>query len=371
MNHDYRKFSEIDFLEDPYFRKWVYENDTEISEFWTSFLTENPDKVHCVEQARDALLMMRDLKDRHDTAQMRENARNIRANIDKAIHYPVLRTSNTASHTPSQATSIGFLSRNRLRIAAAIVVAIIAGVFVIAPELRFADPAVKAQTVVQTNPKGKRSMLTLPDGTQVWLNAESQLIYLNNFDGQPSREVFLVGEAFFDVAEDRSKPFVVTTSSIAIKVLGTRFNVQSYERDRTVSTTLVEGKISLGVVNGNDDAPPEETTSLSASQRAVFIKESKKLVLENNVKAEEYSNWREGKLYFDDKPITEVLAMIERWYDVNIHLDNPALEHCTFSAKIDNKTLKEVLELFSASTTDGITYSISDKEVFIKGRLCQ
>ena len=368
MSIDYNEFSSIDFAGDPFFKQWVYENNTEATEFWTSFIAKYPEKIVAIEEAREVLKVMMGLPERNVTTKMQEHANEIKRNVDKAIHYPFLHSSNFER---KKSRKLKVFSGQSLGIAAAFLIVIISIAVITLSKFPQQGPNAETQTIVQTSARGKRSLINLPDGSKVWLNAESQLVYSKDFENRNTREVFLVGEAFFDVAEDESKPFIVSTSSIAIKVLGTTFNVQSYDKDKTIETTLLKGKIAISMINDEGYNADQEVTALSPNQRAVFIKKSKKLVLQNNVEAEVYSGWPTGKLYFDDKPITEVLAIIERWYNVTMHLENVPSERCTFSAKIDNKTLREVLELFKTSTDDSIVYRIKNKDVYITGKFCE
>lgn len=373
MNRDYSEFSVIDFIEDPFFRQWVDENSIETNRFWGSFVAEHPDKKVAIEEARAVLILMMKLPERNLTPRMEAEANEIKKNVDKAIHYPFMHASEGEGNYARMTTpaELNMFSIKRLSIAASFILAVVVFVAVTVSRDGGVESIAEAQTIVQTCAKGKRLLITLPDQTKVWLNSGSQLIYSRGFNDQDTREVFLAGEAFFDVVEDKSRPFIVNTSSIAIRVLGTEFNVRSYDDDKTVEATLVRGKIAIGMVEGEGGDRAYDQASLVPNQRAVFIKKTKKLVLQNDIEAEIYAGWRTGKLYFDDKPVTEVLAMIERWYNVSIHLETIPSTRCTFSAKMDNKTLAEVLDLFKASADDSITYSIKDRDVYIKGKFCE
>jgi len=373
MSKDYHDFSVIDLIDDPFFKQWVYENNTEADRFWTSFIANHPEKSTVIEDAREALRMMMALPERSVTTKMTAQASAIRTNVDKAIDHPFLHASNFEAvrvKTKRWGNTKVFSVRG-LGIAASFLIAIASFVVISLSKTPKERSIPETKTIVQTSPKGKRSLINLPDGSTVWLNAESQLVYSKDFQNGNTREVFLVGEGFFDVTEDESKPFIVITSSIAIKAYGTAFNVRSYDSDKTIETTLLKGKIGISMINVEEYNGDQVETPLLPNQQAVFIKKSKKLVLQNNIEAEVYSEWHAGKLYFDDKPLVEVLTIIERWYNVTIHLENPPSERCTFSAKIDNKTLREVLELFKTSTDDSVVYSIKDKEVYITGKLCE
>lgn len=213
-----------------------------------------------------------------------------------------------------------------------------------------------------TVPKGKRSRITLGDGTQVWLNAGSKLRYSANFISNATRDVYLEGEAFFDVISDKAHPFIVHVQGVEIKALGTSFNVKGYNEDSRIETTLVHGKIAIA---GDSVA---DNVMLAANQRAVFEKKRKDVLVENNVLTDSYTSWRKGVLVFDDEPLYDILPVLERTYDVVIHTDDKFSLDCRFTAKINNKSLQEVLDLFRASDT--IEYTIVANNVYIKGSFC-
>ncbi len=215
----------------------------------------------------------------------------------------------------------------------------------------------------QVIPRGKRLMISLQDGSRVWLNADTRLEYAKDFQSKATRDVYLIGEAFFDVVEDKNRPFIVHTKDVEIKVLGTSFNVKAYSKEAKVETTLVKGKVSIEHQNDDDEI------TLIPNQRAVYVKEAGKVVVENNIETETYTSWKSGILTFDDQPFNEIIPVLERWFNVTIHTENAASLECRFTAKINNKTLEEVLELFK--TSDTISYDIDGSEVHIYGNFCE
>ncbi len=186
-------------------------------------------------------------------------------------------------------------------------------------------------------PYGKRSDITLADGTHIWLNSGSQLSYPSEFK-EDSREVYLSGEALFDVKPDRDKPFYVITRDIRIKVLGTSFNVSAYPEDHTVQTVLLRGKVSAG-----KNKLLAATMDLVPGERLTYNKNNSNLS-KDKVDVQLFSSWVDGYLVFLNIPITEVYLKLERYYNQDITLDD-GLEKITFSGKLDLKaTLKDVLE---------------------------
>ena len=212
--------------------------------------------------------------------------------------------------------------------------------------------------------KGQRSLITLYDGTKVWLNADSQLKYPESFAGKKSREVYLEGEAYFDVAENKDQPFIVTTSDLKVKVLGTAFNIRSYKKDDIIETTLIRGEVKV-----ESTGKQSKEITLRPNQKVVFEKHSRKLMLENQVETDKYTAWREGRLIFEDQPLSEIISALERWYNVTIRLEDTSSLDCHFSAKVDNKSLEEVLDLLKSS--ENIDYTVNGNEIVITGKLCK
>jgi len=217
-------------------------------------------------------------------------------------------------------------------------------------------PKIAANTI-STRP-GSKSKIELPDGTQVWLNADSKLEYSGDFSGR-LREVKLSGEAYFDVVKDKSRPFIIHTSRVQIKVLGTAFNVRSYPSDKTTETALIRGSVEISL-NGQ----PDQKVILKPNEKAVIDNASAELNNAGNPRKmkeketmlvsavhldkkdqEVYETmWVKNKLAFDETPFDDMIAEIERWYNVTIIVKNKALSAGTYTVTFENKTLDEVLE---------------------------
>jgi transmembrane sensor len=213
---------------------------------------------------------------------------------------------------------------------------------------------------------GQKTTIILPDNTIVTLNGNSSLSYRGDWKEENLRSVILTGEAYFKVTSDVQKPFVVNTSGISIRVLGTTFNVKSYDDDEAVETTLVEGKVVIEK-DAEENAVPE-SIELLPDQKAIFSKNSKQIVLEN-VKPESEAAWVKGSLVFEDEPFSEIVKDLERWYGAKIIVKDKASLRCRFNTRIENESLEEVLKLFSSS--GNVKYSIQDgNQVWIEGSLC-
>ncbi|APS40504.1 FecR family protein [Salegentibacter sp. T436] len=199
----------------------------------------------------------------------------------------------------------------------------------------------------------------LPDGSKVLLNSGSIIEIASDFNDS-DRNVYLEGEAFFEIERDTARPFIVNTeSNLQVKVLGTSFNIKSYKSDQTIETTLVSGKVEL--LQNTKNLPG---IALSPDQKAIFNKAEDKINIEQ-VSTAEIISWKEGILIFDNEPIQNVLTSLERWYDVKIEIKDSVINTYTFSGKVQRKTnIEEVLELIEASSP--IKYQLDKKQkIFI------
>jgi hypothetical protein len=198
-------------------------------------------------------------------------------------------------------------------------------------------------------PYGNQSKLTLSDNTVVWLNAGSRLVYPTVFKGK-TREVLLFGEAYFEVAKNANQPFIVKTSDIEVKVLGTQFNISAYAEDKAIQTVLKEGSVEI---RENDANLFSSKVILKPNQMASFSKTTNETSL-YNVDASYYTLWTKGLLSFDDVDFDKVIKKIERFYNISVDFSEPGLRAIRISGKLDLKgNRSEVLEyLQKVSSTE-------------------
>lgn len=175
----------------------------------------------------------------------------------------------------------------------------------------------KAGNLTVSTPTGRQYQLILPDGSKVWLNASSALTFPTIFSAKGNRMITLIGEAYFEVAKDKSRPFIVKTNTQEVKVLGTHFNINS--NHSTVRTTLLEGSIAvspLGYLNGQE--------GLALSSAAVLLKPGEQAVQKSgkieviSVDTEQAVSWKDGWFYFKSASLSEVLNEAAKWYDLKI-----------------------------------------------------
>lgn len=165
-----------------------------------------------------------------------------------------------------------------------------------------------------STPRGGQYNLTLADGTKVWLNAASSITYPVAFSGA-ERKVAVTGEAYFEVAHEKSKPFIVQTNNQEIRVLGTHFNVKAYDDDAGISTTLLAGSVQIKNLSSG------KSEVLKPGQQAKVFKDQPQISIKA-VNAEDFISWKNGYFIFDNQSIKSVMKIMSRWYDVDVVYDN-------------------------------------------------
>ncbi len=197
---------------------------------------------------------------------------------------------------------------------------------------------------------------TLPDGTDVWLMSGSTITYPSSFSGDKIRKVTIRGEAFFDVAKDPSRPFILNLGEIGLKVIGTSFNVMNYEDEDQIDVVLKTGKVDLFKGKYKPDnqlvhVVPGQLVSYEKGNPEFFLRE---------VNVDKHTSWINGTLLFRNDPLAEVLKKLARWYNVVIEINDPKVSDYPFTATIKNENLDQVVDLLRFSTP--FNYSISKTE---------
>lgn len=249
-------------------------------------------------------------------------------------------------------------------------------------------PAVQSENVIVAQ-RGTKSKLLLPDGTQVWLNSDSRLIYENSFN-DTIREVRLEGEAYFDVVKDVKRPFIVHTSGINIRVLGTAFNVKSYPLEPTIEATLVRGLIEVEKNNqpqssrillkpneklvynkqmnqlqaatnpAGERAGTEQTAASIPKPETIFISTLPRN-LSDSVRAE--TSWVYGKLIFEAERFSELAPRMERWFNIRIRFRDEKVANYRFTGVFQDENIGEALH--ALQLTASFTFSETGNEIWI------
>lgn len=197
----------------------------------------------------------------------------------------------------------------------------------------------EAQNTVEAL-RGEVKQIVLPDGTKVWLNSGSKLIYRTDFN-KNIRKVSLEGEAYLEVTKNKQCPFVVQGRELSVKVLGTKFNVRSYKEDARVDVTLMEGSVRLTDSNEH----PTDLCLLKPNQQAMLQKQSGKVLI-RKVDAQCANEWIRGTLLFDDEDLDQIAHSLERQYNVSISFQSETIRHLKFYGKFKKaQSLDEILKI--------------------------
>jgi ferric-dicitrate binding protein FerR (iron transport regulator) len=206
---------------------------------------------------------------------------------------------------------------------------------------------------VSTEP-GQQSKVTLPDGTLVWLNAETTLKYQQNNN---VRKVNLSGEGYFEVMHSSSHPFIVEVGNTSIKVLGTKFNVSHYPDSKITEASLLSGKITLTVNETGQEV------KLNPGERVIYQPEQK-LLSKSEYKVQNEILWKQGILYFENKPFNDLIHELARYYGVKFNYNPEVFNNIHYSGSIDNLEINKVLEFIKL--TIPINYEVNNRTIELK-----
>lgn len=212
------------------------------------------------------------------------------------------------------------------------------------------DPTVAGTAALQyntmTTPKGRQFRLTLPDGTNVWLNAASSLRYPTSFTGN-ERRVEVTGEAYFEVVKNAAKPFIVQVKDKAdIEVLGTSFNINAYENEQAIRTTLLNGSVRVGVPSTDY----KKAVVLVPGQQAQIA--NKQITVAVNQPTDKILAWKNGLFNFDGADLEEVMRQLERWYDIEVIYEN-GIPHTRFIGELSRQiALTDLLDILKRTEVD-------------------
>jgi len=219
------------------------------------------------------------------------------------------------------------------------------------------EETIANEVIIKSNPRGKKSLITLPDGSKVKLNSESHLEYYSDFEQE--RSVKLVGEAFFEILRDTLRPFYVNTGDLRVRVLGTSFNVQAYPFDKSINVALVTGKVLIEQDDGLQMKPMEY---LDPEEMLVYDHRSSAYNI-TSFDTRKVIGWKDGELHFEEEDFGEVIEELERWYGVEIIVNSGVDLSGKFSGTYKGQLLETVLD--GMGFTSDFDFRIEGKKVYI------
>jgi len=375
----YAEYTAEDFVSDEYFQKWILDTDTMTSNYWNRIMDKHPEKKDAAEEARRLILLMN-----HNNDHLKQE------DFDEIWHYIIEKRSFDLKKTTRKPkkwqrtlywkyagaasvllliavtffkdVSIGFekpevavatvpieigSSKALLTLGDGSVIALNEGeafestnMSSNGEEIVYIDTRAnkKPEYNLITIPKGGQFLITLSDGTQVWLNSESQLKYPTHFIEGENRIVELVyGEAYFDVtpsSEYHGSGFKVFNNQQEVDVLGTEFNIKAYKDEVNIYTTLVEGNVAIRYSGKNIKLKPSQQSIIDSNNNAVV----KTVDVFNEV------SWKDGVFSFENKTLKEIMKVLSRWYDVTIVFENESIAEELFFGILDkNQNIEEIL----------------------------
>ncbi|WP_026993975.1 FecR family protein [Flectobacillus major] len=363
---NYADFTRNDFIEDTFFRCWVFEPNQETEFFWQNFMAEYPEKKQDILAAKNLLLAIdQEVKSDFPT---QEHEDLIFDRIQEQLNKQVVFLS------PRLAIWV------KWAVAASVVLAI---AFWQWNTPFWQNPAVTYETNLQKstltliekmNTTNKPLVVKLSDGSTVTLSANSKISYPEAFNTYPTREVYLSGEAFFEVAKNPKKQFLVYANEMVTKVLGTSFRIRAYPQEKDIIVRVKTGKVSvLAVANDkqadNHTGPYQvEGVLLLPNQQAILVREETRLV-KSLVENPELLKSAKPSFVFTDTSVVEVLKALEKGYGIEIVFDEDALKSCQYTGDLSRESLYEKLDVICKSIE--ANYQILDTSIVVSSKGCE
>ncbi len=269
-----------------------------------------------------------------------------------------------------------------LRVAAVAVILLGIGYLILSRDGEPVTPVIAKCEII--SPRGSKTQVILPDNSVVWLNSESKLEYNNEY-GIEDREVFLEGEGYFEVKTNPDQVFVVNTSGLRIKALGTTFNVKSYPSENTIETTLIEGKVDLeNITSGKPTTlvtlvPNQKVTYYKVTEEAGIeervtgitredatpakVKEINPLLSNEEVDVSLVTSWTNNMIFFDHETFQDLAVRLERRFGVNIYFLDDGIKNLEFTGKFSDIIIEQVLAALQFASP--FYYKLYDKDIYI------
>jgi transmembrane sensor len=342
---EYSDYTVADFIADEYFEKWVNRPDAEVNAFWKAWVTAHPEKKPMIEEARHIISLMQFRGERYS----KEEAHNLLHRINRVID----ENGNTFTLSPLKPKHPSLPKTIKFRYSIAAVLAVLmTGVmaYLLFPH---------SSEAMYATSYGEKKFIILPDSSKVTLNANSSLHYNADWSGDEIREVFLHGEAFFEV---RKQPyaggykFVVHTQKMDVEVLGTVFNVS--QREDITTVTLNEGAVKLN----SDKVQIVKNVMLAPGEQAELIGEENFNI--RQVNTELFTAWKDNKLVFENTTIQEIARIIAHNYGQELVVLDMAIFQRKFTGTLPGNNIDIILKTFSGLY--GLNIERNENQIFLK-----
>jgi transmembrane sensor len=372
--NQYKNYGTEDLVWDTFFRQWVLSPTRETDNTWKEWMAENPEMTDKINQARMAVLS---LKVNEPPISDQE--------IAWIVKETIARTSSgvPAGQGPHYAAAFPFYKRIWFSVAASLTLLLFFG-WLVKSRLDTEGPAyTKVKEVItaendyfieRVNNTSRPMVLSLEDGSKVTLTPASKISYAKKMSAS-KREVYLAGEAFFEISKDPERPFFVYAKALVTKVLGTSFTVKAYERSKEITVEVKTGRVSVFAQSDPDIKEKAgnralEGIVLSPNQKIIYTSDNEKMVKTLVEKPEIIVPKAQiPQFIFEDVPVSEVFDSIAKAYGIEIVYDEELLQGCPLTAILDNQTLHEKLTIICKAIE--ADYEILDGQIIIHGKGCR
>jgi len=361
-NNKFQNYNLLDFVLDDDFNKWVLSPDTDDDLFWISWISNNPDKESMIDDAKEIILSFKVSDPQISDREVRSIVNDTIAKINAGV-----KTGNEEITMPDK-------SKGRLYWLTGIAASLIIGTFCLFFYLKKPDKSIYQQLITsntaalteQYNNTGNPVIIKLDDGSYVTLQNKSRLSFPKTFKNKNNREVYLNGAAFFSIAKNPKKPFLVYANGIVTKVLGTKFKVNSFDTDKKTIVEVLSGIVSVNSFNLKNAKPEKNNNKdsgviLTRNQKAIYGTDSRQLeasIIENPMLADSTIN-----LHFTDTSIKQVLTSIKHLYGIEIIYDEKMVTGKTITADLTNTTMYQKLDVVCKILN--CHYEIIDRNIYI------
>lgn len=359
----YTDFELEDFLEDSYFKEWVHNPSQSSCQFWNNFLLCNPDKAEIISAAKGILFAISaevgDDFPHHDQV----------AVMWEKINYGI-------SAQPKNQRALWMRLSG---VAASLLIIILATGWFMRSEQAKHSFTYTTQVADSHNKLIERKNLTakpiiieLPDHSKITLEPASSISYPRNFNEKETREVYLLGKAFFDIKRNPERPFFVYANELVTKVLGTSFTIRAFEDDQQVEVVVKTGRVSVFTRNSDADInAPQNETILTPNHRVLYSRkeESIKKYLVDAPEVIVCAAVTPAISDFEDAPVTDILKNIEQSYGIAIEYDEQLLKNCLLTASFSQESLYDKIELICKGIE--AEFAIINAQIVITSRGCQ
>jgi transmembrane sensor len=299
---------------------------------------------------------LNDLEER--SALDRKMLRAIRKKITESAFDDARRTA------PKRRATAKYVYQTLTGIAAAVVLGLLV-YYLIQPKSTAVELASVNREIVNTSEGIERH--ELPDGSLIWLRPHSKVEFPGEFlPGK--REMKLAGEAFFEIARDVNRPFIITTGNVETKVLGTSFNIKAYDDDSSIEVSVLTGKVAVDIVQSDVTTPSASSVLLTPNQRVTYIKSRNTLEKQEPKTLPELSIWHTTDVVFDNVPVRDVMSTLNKKFGVHIQASNQNLLNCLIRADFTDQNLPDILELLSKSVE--ASYELKNDTIYLSGEGC-